>query len=266
MKSVTPDGTWPESWNYCYRYDLQEVYGQIENYGYVYAYENRLNHAFALIEEVIPPGGRILDVAAAKGNLSLKLAERGYRVTWNDIREDLLDYVKLKYEHGDIRYAPGNIFDLRFDEPFDCVLAAEIIEHVAHPDEFLAKLSELVNPGGYIVVTTPNGAYFRNDLPRFSEFDDTSIFESDQFKPNADGHIFLLWKDEIVKLCNAAGLKVDRLEVFTSPLTSGHVKLEFILPLMPRKIVFSLESAVCKLPPRVKERLMVQTAVRLRKV
>jgi hypothetical protein len=48
-------------------------------------------------------------------------------------------------------------------ERFDAVLATEVIEHVAHPDEFLRQLA-----GGVLIVTTPNGAYFRNKLPRFS--------------------------------------------------------------------------------------------------
>lgn len=206
MKKVTPEETWPESWKYSYPYDLEEVYGQVSCHGYAYAYENRRCKTLALVEEVVPPGSRILDVAAAQGNFSLALAERGYRVTWNDLRADLVDYVKLKHEHGDITFAPGNVFELEFDHAFDCVVATEVIEHVAHPDEFLKKLSQMVRPGGYLVLTTPNGAYFRNDLPRFSECDDPSVFESVQFKPNADGHIFLLWPDELERLAEQARL------------------------------------------------------------
>jgi 2-polyprenyl-3-methyl-5-hydroxy-6-metoxy-1,4-benzoquinol methylase len=40
---------------------------------------------------------------------------------------------------------------------FDAVLITEVIEHVAHPDEFLAKTAALVKPHGSIVLTTPNG-------------------------------------------------------------------------------------------------------------
>jgi len=200
VKRVTPDDTWLESWRYSYPYDLEEVYGQVSCHGYAYAYENRRDRTLALVEEVVPRGSRILDVAAAQGNFSLTLAERGYRVTWNDLRADLVDYVKLKHEHGDITFAPGNVFELEFNRVFDCVVATEVIEHVAHPDDFLKKLSQMVRPGGYVVLTTPNGAYFRNHLPRFSECADPSVFESVQFKPNADGHIFLLWPDEVERL------------------------------------------------------------------
>ena len=81
----------------------------------------------------------MFDPAAGQGNFSLALAERGYRVTWNDLRVDLAGYVRLKHEHGEIEFAPGNAFALEFPEPFDAVLMTEVIEHVAHPDDFLAK-------------------------------------------------------------------------------------------------------------------------------
>ena len=166
------------------------MYGRVSCHGYAYAYENRRDRTLALVEEVVPRGSRILDVAAVQGNFSLTLVERGYRVTWNDLRADLVDYVKLKHEHGDITFAPGNVFEPEFNRAFDCVAVTEVIEHVAHPDDFLKKLPQMVRPGGYVVLTTPNGAYFRNHLPRFSEYADPSVFESVQFKLNADGHIF----------------------------------------------------------------------------
>lgn len=42
------------------------------------------------------------------------------------------------------------------------VLMTEIIEHVAHPDEFLTRIASLVRPGGWVIITTPNGGYWRN--------------------------------------------------------------------------------------------------------
>ena len=265
MRRVTPDDTWLDSWKYSYPYDLEEVYGQVHSHGYAYAYENRRRRTLAFIEEVVSPGARILDVAAAQGNFSLALAERGYRVTWNDLREELVGYVRLKHERGDLVFAPGNVFELEFEDPFDCIVATEVIEHVAHPDDFLRKLSHLVRPGGYLVMTTPNGAYFRNTLPRFTDCHDPSVFEDSQFKPNADGHIFLLWPDEIRRLAAAANLRIDRTEVFTTPLTNGHVKLGTVLRVLPKRVVFACEALASRLPRPVQHRLMVHTAARFQR-
>ena len=41
MKRVQPDESWPKSWNDSYFYDQSEIYGEISNYGYAYAYQNR---------------------------------------------------------------------------------------------------------------------------------------------------------------------------------------------------------------------------------
>lgn len=169
MRRVDRQDDWPQSWKDSYAYDREEIYGEISNHGYACAYENRRRQTLRLLTEVLAPGARILDLAGAQGNFSLTLAEMGYDVTWNDLREEIVDYVRLKYERGQLQFAPGNVFDLRFPFLFDAVLITEVIEHVAHPDEFLAKAADLVKPCGSIVLTTPNGAYFRNYLPKFSD-------------------------------------------------------------------------------------------------
>ena len=256
---------WPESWKISHPYDLEEVYGPINIRGYAYAYANRRKQTLALLTEVLPPGSRVLDIAAAQGNFSLTLAEMGYDVTWNDLRVELADYVRLKYERGTLHYAPGNAFDLAFPHLFDAVLITEIIEHVAHPDDFLAKTAQLIRPGGYIVMTTPNGGYFRNHLPRFADCPDPSKYESVQFKPNSDGHIFLLHEDEIRDLAAKAGLQVETLSLFTNPLTSGHVKTEPLLRILPRRLVDVMESTSKILPAALRRKLLIQIAARFRK-
>lgn len=263
MKRIEFDRSWPESWQYSYPYDQIEVYGNDRtDYGYAYAYRERQAATFRLVREVLPEGARILDVAAAQGNFSLLFAEQGYDVTWNDLRSELEGYVRLKHEYGLIRYAPGNVFDVAWDEMFDCVLITEVIEHVAHPDVFLEKISQLVRPGGYIVMSTPNGAYFRNSLPRFSACTDPSQFEHKQFMPNSDGHIFLLWPDEVVSLACKSGLKVDKVEFFTSPLMNGHLKMHYALPYVPRVLIQTLDLFLRRLPTSIAQRLMVHTCAR----
>ena len=265
MKRVQPDSNWPQSWKDSYFYDQSEIYGNISHHGYAYAYDHRRRETLRLISEVLAPGARILDIAAAQGNFSLALAELGFDVTWNDLRAELADYVRLKHERGQLRFAPGNAFELQFPSLFDAVVITEIIEHVAHPDEFLGKAAALVRPGGYIVMTTPNGGYFKNPLPKFSECADPAVFESIQFKPNADGHIFLLHQDEIEPLAQRAGLEVEKISLFVNPLTTGHLKSEALLKILPRGIVDLAENASRHLPSRLKSKALVQMAVRFRK-
>jgi len=265
MKRVNIQADWPDSWKNSYPYDLEEVYGEITNRGYAYAYDNRRKQTLRLLTEVIAPGARILDIGAAQGNFSLTLAEMGYEVTWNDLRGELAGYVRLKQERGTIHFAPGNAYDLSFPALFDAVLITEIIEHVAHPDGFLMKAAQLVKPGGYIVMTTPNGAYFRNTLPKFSDCPDPGVYEAVQFKENSDGHIFLLYPDEIQPLASRAGLDVEQITLFTNPLTNGHMKMERLLRLLPRPVIDSIEAATQHLPHPVRRALFIQMGARFRK-
>jgi 2-polyprenyl-6-hydroxyphenyl methylase/3-demethylubiquinone-9 3-methyltransferase len=265
MKRVHLQASWPDSWKYSYPYDLEEVYGEITNRGYAYAYDNRRKCTLRLLTEVLTPGARILDIAAAQGNFSLTLAEMGYNVTWNDLRADLADYVRLKHEHGEIHFAPGNVFELNFPSPFDAILITEIIEHVAHPDEFLLKTAQLVKPGGCIVLTTPNGAYFRNTLPKFSDCPDPTVYEAIQFKPNSDGHIFLLHPDEIRSLAARAGLLVEEIVLFTNPLTNGHMKMERLLRVLPRNLVNAIENSTRCLPSPIGRKLLLSMGARFQK-
>ena len=265
MKRVRIEDWWPETWKYSYPYDLQEIYGEINCFGYAYAYQNRLKHTLRLVEEVLPKGASVLDLAAAQGNITLTLAEMGYDVTWNDLRADLSDYVRMKHEKGIVHYVPGNAFELGFKESFDCVLITEVIEHVAHPDDFLKKVASMVKPGGYIVMSTPNGCYLRNNLPKFSDCPDPSVYEDQQFKPNSDGHIFLLWPDEIKHLGAFAGVILEKHQCFTNPLTAGHIKLEMVLKILPKQFVFLLESVTNCLPNFLKNWITANSCSRYRK-
>ncbi len=249
MRRVYIDDNWNESWKGSYTYDLLEIYGDISaNRGYAYAYENRRKQVLDLVESVAGKEAKILDVAAAQGNFTLALAEEGYDVTWNDIRGDLAEYVEMKREKGNIKYKAGNAFEVEFDELFDVVIALEIIEHVAHPDEFLANLAKLVKPGGYVLVSTPLGTYFKNKLPKFTEYANPENFESIQFGPNGNDHIFLIHPHEMIELSGKAGLEVVSMQHYSNFLTHGHVKLNPMLKYLPKKMVFSIDRMTRKLP------------------
>lgn len=259
------DSSWPESWKTSYQYDQLELHGARSNPGYTNSYLIRKRRAVAAVQRVAAPGARVIDIAAAQGNFSLALAELGYAVTWNDLRSELADYVRLKHREGLVEYAPGDVFSLEFDKPFDVVLATEVIEHVAHPDAFLRKLADLLRPGGNIIITTPNGEYFRNRLPRFSDCDDPGKYEAVQFQPNADGHIFLLHADEIPSLASSAGLEIRAMEFFTNPLTAGYLQTRRVLPILPKRVVRAIEALTTRLAGRLGRKLHTHMLVTLQK-
>ncbi len=141
----------------------------------------------------------------------------------------------------------------------------EVIEHVAHPDSFLKRVAQFLRPGGHIVLTTPNGEYFRNRLPKFSECTDPSRLEPLQFKPDADGHLFLLYLDEIRKFAIDAGLSVGELRVFNNALTSGALGTKPLLRVFPQRLIQGIERITSSLPTRLAKRWHLGMAALLRK-
>jgi 2-polyprenyl-3-methyl-5-hydroxy-6-metoxy-1,4-benzoquinol methylase len=265
FNELDPQPNWPESWRISHSFDELELYGSRRNLGYRYAYDVRKRRILSLIHGVAKRGDRIIDVAAAQGNFSIALAQAGYDVTWNDIRSDLIDFVKLKYDGGGITFRPGNLFELDDAVQYDVAVVAEVIEHTAHPDQFLAQAARLTRPGGYIVLTTPNGRYFRNRLPRFSDFEDVSRFEATQFKPDADGHIFLLHPAEIHALADASGLDVVDFALFGNPLTCGYLRTRALLHVLPRAAVDGFEALTARLPGPISDRINTSLTVLMRK-
>lgn len=263
--SLDPQSAWPESWQISQKYDELELYGSRRHLGYTYAYEVRKRQIHDLIRLAVEPGARIIDIAAAQGNFTIALAEAGYNVTWNDIRAELVDFVKRKYSGPRVEFSPGNIFDLQANEQYDAALVSEVIEHVAHPDQFLTHVAGLVRPGGAVVLTTPNGRYVRNRLPRFSECREFEKLEAMQFAPDADGHIFLLHPDEIRLLARRVGLELLQLRTYANPLTCGYLWTSPLLRVLPREVVRALEHVSERLPVTISDRINTGLAVLMRK-
>lgn len=172
------------------------------------------------------PSERTLEVAAGGGGLTAALTGAGRNVVVNDLLVETLSASLALYriDRRRLTIIGGNIFDLEPDVlgHFDLVIASEVIEHVAHPDQLLSQLARFLAPGGRIVLTTPNGAFFRNVLPTFKQVDDPSALESVQFRPDADGHLFLLTSDELAELAIGAGLRIESMFVWATPLLTGH--------------------------------------------
>jgi 2-polyprenyl-3-methyl-5-hydroxy-6-metoxy-1,4-benzoquinol methylase len=191
----------------------------------------RMRAMMTLREAVALAPKSVLEVAAGDAALSACLATMGCAATANDLRaENLANAVANFSNAGSIRCLPGNLFDL---DPakigqFDLVIACEIVEHVAHTVEFLEQLKRFVAPGGRILITTPNGAYFRNKLPTHAQIQDFAALEQKQFKPDSDGHLFLITPKEMEDLAQQAGLNVERLVLWGTPVVTGHARFAML--------------------------------------
>ncbi|MDE8651579.1 class I SAM-dependent methyltransferase [Novosphingobium album (ex Liu et al. 2023)] len=56
----------------------------------------------------------------------------------------------------------GNAENFDFDEPFDVIVAGDIVEHLSNLDGLLSSCLRNLTPDGHIIVQSPNPWYWRN--------------------------------------------------------------------------------------------------------
>ncbi len=216
-----------------YEHDLREMHSPAPGDAYHRTYMHRFDETLSEVSRR-KPSGRVLDIACAQGNFSLTLAARGYDVVATDLRPGFLSYVQLKRESERVRCVAASLERLPFpDRSFDVVLLCEVLEHVAHPDRAVAEAARLLAAGGLLVATTPNGDRLWHRLPTFSAVRGLSELETKQFRPDADGHLFVLTRRELRALVADAGLQVVAQRVLGTPPLTGTMKARYLFGRVP---------------------------------
>ena len=240
------DPNWSKELLALYQHDMQEIWDQSIAVQIWNQYHNQLDLYLSLAQLKTPLD--ILDVGCAQGTLALKLAEAGHRVIAVDIRQAFLDYAATRYEYGNVSFVCGNVLDLELDRSFDLIFANQIVEHLVYPLDMVKRLKILLNPGGRLVITTPNGQYVMNKLPFFTELGDPAQWENKQFTADGDGHFFAYHADELKQIFFEAGFKNVTINFFETPWISGHMKLRYLHHLFPGAVLGTLDRFFLKLP------------------
>lgn len=105
-------------------------------------------------------GRRVIEVGCGDGWNCAQLADRGFEVVGTDFNKQAIDWARKMAPS--IPFFCGDLTDGRFaakyPDPFDIVLAVEVVEHIP-PDECvnaIATMRSLVRNGGHLVVTVPS--------------------------------------------------------------------------------------------------------------
>ncbi len=164
----------------------------------------------AFLQLIDPRGLRVLDLGCGGGHNGALLKKAGAR-----------EVVGLERDPGAAREARKRLdrvveCDLGEldpaglgDQPFDAILASDVLEHLADAEEVLARAVTRLRPGGAVVLSLPNvsNVYVFSQLllktwPRRS----SGIFDRT--------HVRWFAKRDMVRLLQGAGLEVLRVEPY----------------------------------------------------
>ncbi|MBX7166356.1 MAG: methyltransferase domain-containing protein [Pirellulales bacterium] len=94
------------------------------------------------------PRTRMLEIGAGDRGLVQKLASRGISVQYESLDID----TALPHDYRELADVPG---------PYERIVALEVVEHLSLDElrPWLARVAELLAPGGQLVLSTPNTFY-----------------------------------------------------------------------------------------------------------
>ncbi len=117
--------------------------------------------AMRVLAKHLPPTsrGRVLDVGAGAGALSLKMHRAGYGVCACDLYPELFKVADVEFREVD---ANGS---LPYEKSsFDAVVAVEVVEHLDAHRPLFSEACRVLKPGGYFLFTTPNISSLKSRL------------------------------------------------------------------------------------------------------
>lgn len=98
-----------------------------------------------------------LDVGCGTGHLLAKLRESGFkgRMVGIDTAESAGEQV-IRHQLS-IEFFSGVLGEVELGGSFDIILCTEVLEHCDYPERIIEEMKRLLNPGGVIFITVPDG-------------------------------------------------------------------------------------------------------------
>jgi 2-polyprenyl-3-methyl-5-hydroxy-6-metoxy-1,4-benzoquinol methylase len=164
----------------------------------------------ALLELFDPRGMRILDLGCGGGHNGELLKHAGAR--WvGGAERDAGACAEARRRLDAVAQCDLTEFDPETfgPEPFDAILASDVLEHLLEPEAVLGRALAHLRPGGLVVVSIPNVAHvyvFANLLLKRWPRKTSGIFDHT--------HVRFFAKRDMVALLEGGGLRVLRVEPY----------------------------------------------------
>jgi SAM-dependent methyltransferase len=131
-------------------------------------YEHVHRYAFA---SGLVQGKRVLDAACGEGYGSALLAGAAAHVTGVDRSEEAVQHARQRYRAGNLAFRRADCLELPFENAeFDCVVSFETLEHLEDHDGLLAEFRRVLDPQGFLLLSSPDKAVYTDRLQNRNEF------------------------------------------------------------------------------------------------
>ena len=133
-----------------------------DEFGFIRVPEREI--ALNTIKKVAQANHSVLEIGAGTGRFTMEIAPWVRKVTAVDISPKMLDHMAAKMAQqgiSNIERICGNFIDRTFDEKFDLIVSFSAIEYIGEKEALFAKLSNLLAPGGELIITTAHNTFFR---------------------------------------------------------------------------------------------------------
>jgi SAM-dependent methyltransferase len=103
---------------------------------------------------------RVLDFGCGTGHGTAEMAARCAEAVGVDVSPEAIEHARSRYASPKVRFAVISKVEwapLPFeDRSFDVVVSVQVIEHLRDPVAYLAEAKRVLEPGGVLVVATPD--------------------------------------------------------------------------------------------------------------
>ncbi|MBC7475603.1 MAG: class I SAM-dependent methyltransferase [Candidatus Sericytochromatia bacterium] len=169
---------------------------------------NDLSYYSNLREEIlylVPyQASNILDIGCATGNFGKSIKQRQKaHVTGIEINQKIAQIAKQNIDDVYIGNVESQVLLLN-DNSYDCIVLADVLEHLKNPEQILTQLSKKITDQGLFLISIPNFSnYHVIDKIIFGKF----AYQSSGILDKT--HIKFFTKSSIIDMLNNIGLEIQ---------------------------------------------------------